>query len=306
MTTKLIALDWGTSSLRAYRMGGDGVVLEVRRSAHGILKLPGGGFSEALTNLTGDWLEDAPQAAIIASGMVGARQGWREAAYLPCPAALDDLSDTLCVVTSEGGRQLHIVPGVALDVDGGAPDVMRGEETQVLGVADRDNATVVLPGTHSKWVKLSDGALQSFATFMTGELFALLTEHSILAASIDGDHFSEASFIDGLQRAAQVDLRHGLMHALFGVRALSLFGRLPAQAAGSYLSGLLIGAELAGARGAGLLDGESVVVILADPAIAKPYELALSQLGAVVERGPSHAAAVGLYRIALQAGLTAR
>ena len=177
----LIAIDWGTTSARAYRLNASGHVVGERSAHLGITQVSDGAFDRALSALIGDWDDDpAPR---IACGMIGSRQGWVEAPYRECPVALDSLAAG--VVTVPGGR-LGIVPGATCTHASGVPDVMRGEETQILGAvgsgpaAGRVPDVLVLPGTHSKWARVADGSIETFATFLTGECYAVLKDHSIL------------------------------------------------------------------------------------------------------------------------------
>ncbi|HKB55763.1 MAG TPA: 2-dehydro-3-deoxygalactonokinase, partial [Ramlibacter sp.] len=177
--TSLIAVDWGTSSLRAARIGSDGAVLDARSLPRGILAVPPGGFPAAFGEICGDWMRE-PQAVALICGMAGSRQGWVEAPYCPCPANFADIASRLTWI--EPGR-IAMVPGLMCEHEG-VPDVMRGEETQVFGALDLlalEDALLVLPGTHSKWVEVVDARVQAFATFMSGEFYALLRHHSILS-----------------------------------------------------------------------------------------------------------------------------
>ena len=192
MPAHLIALDWGTSSLRAYKLGPDGQVLELRSLASGIMHLPSeprliagvhcsDGFELAFDAACGDWLDAQPGLPVIACGMVGSAQGWSEAAYRHTPVDVASLGLALHKVRSRRGIDVHIVPGVIEQV--GLPNVMRGEETQVLGVLQSFAASaellIGLPGSHSKWVEVIAGRITHFDTFMTGELFAVLSTHSL-------------------------------------------------------------------------------------------------------------------------------
>ncbi len=176
-TAALIAIDWGTSRARAYRLDAAGRVLGERSEPLGIQQLGGLGYPEALARLLGDWRRDPVPR--LACGMVGSRQGWREAPYVECPASLEHLARGL-VDTVAGG--VSIVPGLSTRDAAGAPDVMRGEETQILGAlaADAPRTLAVLPGTHSKWARVERGIVLDFATFMTGELYEALVAHTIL------------------------------------------------------------------------------------------------------------------------------
>ncbi len=172
----LIGVDWGTTSARAYRIDAGGAVLETRAAPLGIQQVRGD-FAGALDALLGDWRhESIPR---LACGMIGSRQGWIEAPYVECPAAAASLARGI-VETPD--RALTIVPGLVDRDDEGVPDVMRGEETQIVGAVagDASPTLAVLPGTHSKWAIARDGAIASFATYMTGEVYAVLREHSIL------------------------------------------------------------------------------------------------------------------------------
>ena len=228
----MIAIDWGTTSFRAYRLGADGRILESRSAPKGILAVQPGNFPDALEEQIGDWRDETP---IVMSGMVGSRQGWVEAPYVPCPAGLDDIAGAM----REVGKGIWIVPGVSCVDTQGVPDVIRGEETQVLGAA-RDGL-VCLPGTHSKWVEVRGARIERFATYMTGELYAVLKQHSILGRMMEEGASDPRAFREGVERSGEPG---GLLHHLFGVRTRGLMGELHAAASGSYLSGLLIGHEL--------------------------------------------------------------
>lgn len=196
---QLLALDWGTSSLRAYLMG-DGKVLEVRQSAHGIqhLPVPGvSGFEQAFSQIAGDWVAQFPAMPVVASGMVGSAQGWKEAPYVRCPADIQTLAAQHIRVASGLGPEILIAPGVLFDEPHELPDVMRGEEIQIAGALLNhpewvSRACMVLPGTHSKWAYIENGKLVRYATYLTGELFAVLTQHSILGRLLPEGHKTES------------------------------------------------------------------------------------------------------------------
>ena len=261
---QIIAIDWGTSALRAALVEGDGRVTRRAENAQGIMNIAGGDFAGALAALIEGW----PRRPVFAAGMVGSRQGWREVRYVPCPAGLEEIAAGLV----EAAPDVFIVPGVAGSADG-IPDVMRGEETQALG-AEIADGVVVLPGTHSKWVRLESGRIASFATFMTGEVFAVLCQHSILGRLMEGDAPDETAFTRGL---AQGRAKGGaLLHDLFSVRTLGLFGAIPSRGLRSYLSGMLIGSEIA----ASLRSAETAPrAIIGAPALAARYQRALALAG---------------------------
>ena len=294
--SRWVGLDWGTSSLRAALLDADGSVLDHHEAPQGILHVAAGGFPDVFASIVRGW--SLPRGTLcLASGMVGSRQGWREAPYAPCPAGAADLAARLAWIDeAPGGLRVGIVPGVSTDA-GGLPDVLRGEEVQVLGalaLLGREDGTFVLPGTHSKWVDVRGGRLAAFATFMTGEVYGLLRRHSILARTMPEDDgpLDEAAFLQGVQHARRAQ---GLLHGAFSARTLALFDWLAADAAPSYLSGLVIGEEL---RACDLANTGLDPVVVANPALTRRYRLALSVYGvhAVVPTGEP--AWSGLHRIA--------
>jgi len=261
----MIAVDWGTSSARAYRLAPDGAVLARREGAGGILRVPEGGFPAALTEMVGDWLADG-ETRVLLAGMVGSRQGWQEAPYLACPAGLDALAGAVVPVPFPGAT-VRLVPGLSAEDAAGTPEVMRGEEVQVVGTLARpdEDALICLPGSHAKWVRVAGGRIAGFSTHMTGEAFAALKDHTILGRMMTGTAEAGPAFAAGVARSAEGG---GLLHHLFGTRTLGLFGRLAPEDAASYLSGLLIGHEVAAALtgGAAFAGGGA----MAEPALVRP------------------------------------
>jgi 2-dehydro-3-deoxygalactonokinase len=287
---RLIAIDWGTSSLRGALIEANGKVAEERSFARGILTVEPGGFPAVFENCFGDWM--APDALCLIAGMAGSQQGWVEAPYCPCPAGFDAVAARLAWIVP--GR-MAIVPGLSIDT-GGVPDVMRGEETQVFGALQAlglQSAQLVLPGTHSKWVTVTDGKITHFSTWMTGEFYALLLQHSILARTLPtGEPPPDAdAFGQGVAYALRGE---GLLHTAFSARTLALFKRMAPDALPSYLSGLVIGEEL---RCQSLESGDNVVVVGADALVAR-YEQALALVGATCQRAGSSATWLGLRAIA--------
>jgi 2-dehydro-3-deoxygalactonokinase len=303
--TRLIALDWGTSSLRAYRIGRDTLPLERVSRPLGILNVSGGDFAAVFEEVAGPWRAEGVPA--LACGMIGSRQGWAEAPYVAPPAGVRALAEGLSPVQAPGpGGPLLIVPGVALSPGDGPPDVMRGEETQLVGAGG--DGLVLLPGTHSKWAWLRDGEVVWFATFMTGELFASLRDHSILgrlmAVEAPPD---EAAFRQGLETAAGMGAATGgLLRHLFSVRTLGLFDRLAADALPSYFSGLLIGAEIVEAVGcvaARFGERPTRLRLIGEDRLADRYRVALDRAGIAVDLLGEQATVRGLVRVATAAGL---
>lgn len=293
ITADWIGLDWGTSHLRAWAMSEDGTVLAEARSDKGMGALAGHAFEPALLELIGDWLGDRPMP-ILACGMVGARQGWVEAAYaqVPCPP----LSPPFTRAPTDDPRlTVHIVPGL---MQAEPADVMRGEETQIAGfaVTNGDFAGLVcLPGTHSKWVELDHGTARGFKTFMTGELFSLMATRSILRLSVAETGWQEDAFASGV--ADGFETPQALTGQLFSLRADTLLHGLDPVAARARLSGLLIGAEL-GAMKTRLAPGTPVVLI-GDDALTALYARALGLAGIVARveaGGPMVLAGLGAAR----------
>jgi 2-dehydro-3-deoxygalactonokinase len=297
----LIALDWGTTSLRAYLLDGAGRVLDSRAEQDGVMHLPPGGFREAFDLATRGWPSGLPA---LASGMVGSNAGWVEAPYAPCPAGPEDLAARLAEVPEVN---LRIVPG-AMQRDP-APDVMRGEETQVMGALKlhpdlaRGGALRLLhPGTHSKWIAVEGGRIAGFQTFMTGEVFAVLRAHSILGRpAAAGPPPDEARAEEAFARGVRAVRERGRASPLlFSARARVLAGDLPANESLDYLSGLLIGEELAGA------ELSEPVLLFGAPALRRRYARALALWGApppLLQMDDAEATVAGLWRVARLAGL---
>jgi 2-dehydro-3-deoxygalactonokinase len=305
MTAALIALDWGTSSLRAWRLDRAGAILERRRRDLGILKVEGGNFAAAFESAVGDWLRASPHAPVLMAGMVGSRQGWVEAPYADCPAGVDAIGRHLAAVP--GHDRVRIVPGLARRETNRAPDVMRGEETQIFGL-DLKEALAILPGTHSKWTSVRGGAIDWFATFMTGEVYDVLRRHSILGRMMMEDTPRDgvpAGFAEGLRETLFGG--SGVLQSLFSTRTRGLFGELAPQEAPGYLSGLLIGSEVF--EGLAALDRRqnrpAEAVLIGTEALTPLYAFALAEAGIASTVAGEDCCARGLYRIATMAGLIA-
>jgi len=293
--TAALGIDWGTSSFRAYRLDADGTAMETRRADAGIKAIDDGDFDGAFEQLVGDWLDAAPGVPVVLSGMIGSRQGWREVPYLKCPADLADLAGALVPLDLARGRRVHLAPGLSTRDADGVPDVMRGEEVQILGAVDRlgvDAATLCLPGSHSKWVRVEAGRVAGFATHLTGEAFEALRRHTILGRTIDHAAWDDTAFLAGVDRSGAAG---GLLHHLFGVRAAGLFDALSPETAGAFLSGLVIGHEL---RAATIDHPGGPVHLIGEATLVTLYRAALDRLGIVAVDGPTDAAARGLHRLA--------
>ncbi len=246
-TPALLGIDWGTSNRRAWWLGTAGEVLAEHSDDQGLLACQGR-FSEALQGLLSAGPALPADAPILMAGMVGAATGWREAPYMDAGDVLAELARHLVPVPAAAAGRAFIVPGVCFTAPDGTVDVMRGEETQLLGALalGHGDGWYVLPGTHSKWVRLHDGRVADLATYMTGELFALLTQHGTLTSvtrTADAADSANAADPAPFNRGIAAAARSGLSNALFGCRAQVVAGRMPAAQAREYLSGLLIGAE---------------------------------------------------------------
>jgi 2-dehydro-3-deoxygalactonokinase len=271
--------DWGTSRLRLFLCGGDGAVLE-RREGPGIAEA-GARAAQVFAGLTADWPAAVPA---ILGGMVGSTIGWREAAYCACPAAPDTIAQAALrfeAPTSDGnGRRIAIVPGLSCTNASGLFDVMRGEETQLLGALRlRPDLThgrhlFCLPGTHAKWALIEDGTVTRFQTALSGELFALLSQHSVLARGAAAADPSHPAFAAGVAAAGE---SAGLLHLLFSTRSRQLAGEIAKEDAASYLSGLIVGAEVEAALR--LFPAKGPVVLVCTPALAALYDAVLQTQG---------------------------
>jgi 2-dehydro-3-deoxygalactonokinase len=241
-----IAVDWGTSNLRAWAIGRDGGIVHDASSASGMAKLTRDEFEPALLALIGGWLPAGRKTPVIACGMVGARQGWIESPYneTPCPPASAQSART--PPTGDPRLDVRIIAGV---MQREPADVMRGEETQIAGLLQKSpgfEGVICMPGTHTKWVRVKDGKIVTFKSCMTGEVFALLAEQSVLRFSVGGDGWDDKEYDSAVRAAlAQPEAFAG---ALFSIRASSLIAGLSQAAANARLAGLVIGTELAATR----------------------------------------------------------
>lgn len=280
-----IAIDWGTTNRRAYAMTREGAVLDHVHDDRGVLALSTGQYPTEIAALR----QRLGAYPVIAVGMVGSTRGWREAPYIPAPATVERLADA-CVEAAPG---VHIVPGVALR-DGKRPDVMRGEEIQILGAiragAAPPSALFCQPGTHNKWIETVDGAITDFTTVMTGEVFALLRGQGVLAGMLDGPVTDGAPFRRGLRRGIA---SHNVAASLFEVRAGVLLDRLAAGDAAAYASGILIGADI------GTRDdlARRPVHVVGGGSLSALYAVAIAEAGGTPVLVPDGSTAVGIHAI---------
>jgi len=298
----LIGIDWGTTAFRAYRIDASGVVRDRLESDLGIRNVAPGGFEAVLSGQIGDWLDADGPCPVLMAGMVGSRQGWHETPYCPLPAGLADIAGALVPVAEVGSCPVAIVPGVAR-ADGAMPDVMRGEETQILGALEetgRSGGRLVLPGTHSKWATAEDGGIRHFATYMTGEIFGALCNHTILGSLMsERDRFHAGGFERGLDDGHASGGPGALLHRVFGARTRGLFSETEPEALADYLSGILIGAEFADAAG----DIGADIAIIGASGLAERYRIAAERFGFRAECVDPACTARGLFAIAARGGL---
>ncbi|MGE3873159.1 MAG: 2-dehydro-3-deoxygalactonokinase [Parvibaculaceae bacterium] len=300
----MIAVDWGTTNRRAWALGRDGKVLGERNDGEGLLRVKLRDFARSFATFAAPWLGGAEPLPVLMCGMVGSKLGWVEAPYIEAPVDLGSLARRLHPVPFDGNARIAIVPGVSCG-GRGVPDVMRGEECQVLAVlAERRlrDATLLLPGTHSKWVQIEAGKLRSFRTYMTGELYNALTSSGTLAQLMEKGDADDAAFAQGL-RQAQAEGPGALMHLLFGARTLGLFDLLPRASLASYLSGLLIAAEV---MDAAAWSGAKSVIAVGSPKLIRNYRRAARFFGLGFEAHDNSALLPpALHMIARDSGLIA-
>jgi 2-dehydro-3-deoxygalactonokinase len=291
----MIGVDWGTTNLRVFRITAGGTIRDRRVSLRGILNVPDNRFADTLRDEIGPWLA-AGENHVLLSGMIGSRQGWKEAPYLPCPAGAPEIAAALVAIEFDWA-QVKLVPGLSTTDEAGVAEVMRGEETQVLGVLEAMSGSglACLPGTHSKWATVENDRIIGFTTHMTGEAFGALRGHTILGRMMREGPADGAPFDEGVRRAGDPG---GLLHHIFGARAQVLAGRLPETDAAAYLSGILVGHEVHAA-----LEGRHGVVVhvIGAPDLTALYARAISAHGGFPERHDGEAAARGLALIGAHA-----
>jgi len=297
----LIGVDWGTSSFRAYLINRDGGVVDFISTAEGILSVRDGDFESVFERLLADWLRDYSSLPVLLSGMITSKNGWFEVDYVQVPAEVSSIASALAAFKTSRGRKLHFVTGLAVTGAEMAPDVMRGEETELIGqICHHDSdGLFLLPGTHSKWVRVKDHRILDFQTFMTGEVYALLKQHSILGKLMSCDSESSEAFDRGvLWRTAH---SASILHVLFSVRTFPLFGQMDSEHVADYLSGLLIAEEISGMLNSWEKLAEVTVIGRGD--LAGRYCRALGLMGVNAIAAPQGMVARGHYELARQRGL---
>jgi 2-dehydro-3-deoxygalactonokinase len=293
---QFIGGDWGTTHLRLFLCDAEGTALE-SRNGPGAAEV-GGRFADIFASETAAWDAQYGSLPAVLCGMVGSSIGWFQAPYVPCPARLEQIASACVAIaanqmaapqnasTRDGGRPIRIVPGLSCQNPLHAPDVLRGEETQILGAMGMleplrtGRQLVCLPGTHTKWVTVEAGQVHDFFTAPTGELFSLLRDYSVLVrganhAELDAEAFNRALTSVAQQSNAQI------LHRLFECRGRPLSGEFPATAASAYLSGLLIGSDVVGALQVLSASGFAprTVVLIGDPQLTRLYATACATFG---------------------------
>lgn len=288
-TGNWIAVDWGSTNFRAYLVDADGKTLESREARDGVLSLGQTGctnFGAVFDRHCGDWLEESRPQIFIA-GMISSNLGWQEVDYVPCPACPDDIAAGIYPLRHRD-ITVNIIPGLSTIGPSGAHDVLRGEEVQIVGALSQlsgdDRPLLCLPGTHSKWVKPVDndthqdskyGCIDTFSSFLTGEMYGMLSSNSSLASLIDVEsHLDEKAFYQGLDHAHR---KGNLSHLIFTVRSQAIRENTDRESSASYLSGILIGQEILGAMQ--LYQQPQKVCLLGSEKLSHLYQLALSRSG---------------------------
>jgi 2-dehydro-3-deoxygalactonokinase len=294
-----VVLDWGTTSFRAFLVDDSGAIVDRVETADGIRAVVDRGFADIVARLLAPWQQAHGRLSILAAGMIGSRNGWVEVPYVATPANASDLAAAVRTEALRDGGTISFFPGLTDRSALPFPDVMRGEETQLVGLGLERDATVVLPGTHSKWARIEGGRITRFRTFATGEIFATLTDHSFLANVAKRPSEPDwHALARGLDVARDENGGAGLLSRIFTVRTGWLAGAIDPREMVDYLSGIVVGCEFAEAAAQGWHAGDGAVIIVGDDDIAQVYRAAAEKFGLSVSLGPENAALIGCLRIA--------
>ncbi|NNU62832.1 2-dehydro-3-deoxygalactonokinase [Ochrobactrum soli] len=304
-----IILDWGTSSLRAALVAETGETLDGRdTTSGGIQFVKDGAFEVALMETVGIWFATHGPLPVIASGMITSRNGWVEVPYVDAPAGIAELAAGTKKITLQNGVTVTFLPGMRDPAAKPFPDVMRGEESQIVGCGLDKDRTVVLPGTHSKWARCEGGRIASFQTYATGEIFALLTKHSFVAKAVEPAPGAEpvwSAFDRGAEFAASdTRVADAFLSSVFSARTGVLAGILKPEDIGDYVSGIVIGSEFRQARAAGWLIPGEAIGIVGNNVLNSRYERVAQLFNLTVEPSPANAAKLGVQLIAAHFQLT--
>lgn len=271
-----IVVDWGSSSFRAYLLNDQLQCIDSVKNQSGVLniKIP---YQQVFTSACGEWIKQYSVKRILCAGSVGSREGWLETPYAKVPFSMHDFTESIKYLELSSHYSLGILPGVQGISPSGQVDVMRGEEMHLFGILDQiktEEALVCLPGTHSKWARVKNGQIDTFATFMTGEMFELLCANSYIGKLIKTRDFEQESFLQGVldSKKAHND-GVSLLHSLFSVRAAIVSQTFTVPSLYSYISGFLITNEISNALE--MFNGNNELFLVADSKLTAPYQLAL-------------------------------
>jgi 2-dehydro-3-deoxygalactonokinase len=301
-TTKAahIVIDWGTTSFRAFLVSADGALLDELETTRGIQFITDGAYENELTAAIENWTAVHGTLPIIALGMITSRNGWVEVPYVPCPVLPEDLAAGIIRKQLPNGCPLYFLPGITDRSRKPFSDVMRGEETQILGFGLDKDISIVLPGTHSKWARIKDRSIHSFQTFVTGEIFALLSQQSFIAkaAGETGGTINWEAFDRGLENATAASPESdATLSILFSARTGMLASEIQSHETRDYISGVLIGQEFRQAGLCGWFKKGDRIGIVGNDGLNQRYERAASNLGLQFERGSEEAAIHGALSI---------
>ncbi|WP_067515692.1 2-dehydro-3-deoxygalactonokinase [Endozoicomonas ascidiicola] len=271
-----IAVDWGTTNFRAFLMHDDShTPLDVITEPSGLLAISDGTYAAGLDRMISVWTDKFGRLPVLMAGMVGSKNGWQDVGYVSAPCAIEDLASKVVRIPSQDNTVSFIVPGVSAINSFVGHEVMRGEEVQIFGLLMQEqnlkDGLLILPGTHSKQVEIKNFQLTGFRTFMTGEIFSVMSKHSILGKGLSEATESSESFFKGVQYAKNPG---SLSNLLFSARTEMLLGNLKSSEVLSYLSGLLIGSELSG-----LSPSQKNIWLIGSPELTEHYRMALEYLG---------------------------
>ena len=299
----IVAVDWGSSQFRAYLLDEKGEIIEKTESNLGIFKARKSGFAEVLYSSCGRWFDHVSDLPVFMCGMVGSREGWIETEYLKCPITAGEVGGRLTRVPDVSENPVYIVPGISSDVFS-FTDVIRGEETQIFGLPQEDcsEGITCMPGTHSKWVSFNGNTIDYFATFLTGELFSSIKTSGSIQPVIQHEDFDEDAFREGIRLSRKPG---GLSHHLFSIRSRLVAGESSCSAHASYLSGLLIGAEIS--AGLALCPIKKSITLIGNKSLLNQYVLAFSLFDiATTPMSSDQASVKGLWKLAAVSGLATR
>lgn len=296
---KVIVVDWGTTSLRCVLIAANGKILAETESQGGIQFVKDRRFEPELMKVISPWLEEHGALPVVALGMITSKNGWVEVPYVPCPATPEDLAHGILSRVLPNGSELHFLAGLTDETRSPFPDVMRGEETQIVGFGLDEELTLVLPGTHSKWAQISCGKVDAFQTFVTGEVFALMSQHSFIAKVAgrsrddDWDVMEEGALVARESQSKDI----AFLTQLFSVRTGMLAGKLKPEQMISYLSGLVIGNEFRQAMDAGWFKPGDTIGVVGNDGLNDRYCRVAQAFDLHVRDGGEHAAVVGALEI---------